>query len=149
MELTVNWRKFLGMKRSRSQLCLVGTDDGRIVTAELEVPTGCLVQETSGDAFLSDPENQMRSRGDGHWYQILSERSIIPISPVAPISNETIKRLKKLVNRIFHESQEKEKLRVYKAAADEKFKTWIIALVSSAVIVAILLGIWRFYQGNK
>lgn len=130
-----------GKRKLRSQMCEIFTDDGRIVAVEEDVLRGCVDDPATGQAFLLDAENQYTAE-DGHWYQILGERSTIPL---CMIKETNIKDLQKLINQIFHESQEDAKLRQYEKATSNTMADkllWIVAMVLSAMV--IIFGIVWF-----
>lgn len=93
-------RVVFGKRKARSQMCLITTDDGRILPTELEVLRGCIDNVEKSSAFLIDKNNQMRGE-DGQMYQILSERSIRPIAVVKEREPED---LTKRVHEIFAEA---------------------------------------------
>lgn len=106
-------------------MCEIFTDDGRIVTVEIDVLRGCMDDIKTGSAFLLDSDNQFTAE-DGQWTQILGERSTIPISLVKPTE---YKELKSIINKIYHESIESEKLAQYdKAGKNDKFNKilWLV-----------------------
>jgi len=113
----------------------VFTDDGRIVTAEINVLRGCMDDEKTGSAFLLDADNQYTAE-DGQWTQILGERSTIPISMVKATE---YKELQKIINKIYHESSEGEKLNQYQKIKDAERANRILWLVFGPLGILALL----------
>jgi hypothetical protein len=107
----------------------VFTDDGRIITAEITVLRGCMDDEKTGSAFLLDSDNQFTAE-DGQWTQILGERSTIPISMVKPTE---YKELQKIINKIYHESSEGEKLKQYENSNKKEASNRMMWLVLGPV----------------
>ncbi len=132
----------LGKRKQRSQMCEMFTDDGRIVTIEEPVLRGCMDDPDKGMGFLIDEANQFTAE-DGTWTQILGERSTLPLclitkSKITDTPNSANDPLRKLIDQIFHESQEAEKLNQYVQAARnialDKI-TQIVAIVCSAMLL--------------
>jgi hypothetical protein len=105
------------------------TDDGRIVTAEITVLRGCMDDEKTNSAFLLDSDNQFTAE-DGQWTQILGERSTIPISMVKPTE---YKKLQEIINKIYHESSESEKLKQYENAKNKETSNRVMWLILGPV----------------
>jgi len=127
-----------GKRKQRSQMCLVFTDDGRLITIELEVLRGCVNDDATRQAFLIDAANQYMG-DDRHWYQVLGERSTIPICMLKPTE---VKNLEDLINQIFHESQESAKLLQYERAGQNSIMDkilWIVAIPCSALLIAFAI----------
>lgn len=111
-------------------MTLIFTDPGAAKPYELEVNTSVLVEHANGAGFLMSDNNQMRGP-DGEWYQILFERSSVPI---CMIEDPNIKDLQSLADQIFHESAERAKQAEYNKA---KKNAWAEKLV---IIVALVIG---------
>ena len=147
MNITLNWkdavRKLIGGKtKERSQLCLIGTEDGRLISIELDVLRACAVDERRESAYLLDASNQAKSRKDGKWYQLLGERSTLPIG----LFHETsTKDLKSLVRDIYREAKEATKDKKYREAKENKLWvrfTWLVSMIVVAAIVLVFLRGW-------
>ncbi len=132
-----------GKAKSRSQLCLVNTEDGRILEVEWDVLRACVVDEGTEAAFVLDSSNQIRSKDDGKWYQLLGERSTLPICLIKPTP---IKNLTKLIDDIFVEVKEITKRQLYRKAKENKlwnrFTYMVAALVIAAIVLVFLNGGW-------
>lgn len=133
-------RKLMGGKtKQRSQLCLVGTEDGRLVPPEFDVLRACAVDSSTESAYLLDAGNQFRNRDDGKWYQLIGERSTLPIC----LLRETpVTDLKKLIEEIFKESKEATKDRKYREAKEGKNWnrfTWLVAMIVCTAMVLVFL----------
>lgn len=136
---SIDLKKAIGKTKTRSQMCLLGTDDGRIIEVELDVLKGCATHDNWCSAWLLDAENQMRDEKTNQWHQILGERSTIPISLIIETK---ITDLSKLINGIFHESWVMDLVQAGRDAAKEKAKAWLYVILGVPIILgALVLGI--------
>lgn len=139
MGISINLKKAVGKTKTRSQMCLIGTDDGRIVDMEILVLKGCTCEDATCNAWLQDASNQFQEESSGKWYQVLSERSTIPICSLSPTK---VKDLKKRINEIFHESWIMDLVQANREAAKNKVKSWLLIILGIPIILgAIFLGI--------
>ena len=137
--LSIDLRRALGKTKTRSQMCLVGSEDGRIVNMEVAVLKGCAADDAKCSAWLLDSSNLMRDEATGYWYQVLGERSTIP---VCLITESKVKDLGKLINDIFHESWVLDLVQLGRDAAEEKQRTWLYVILGIPIILgALILGI--------
>jgi len=60
-------------------MCDLLTDDGRLVELEILAEYSCMVDDTLRLGWLIDSDNQYLAP-DGTWRQILTEKSMIPVS---------------------------------------------------------------------
>ena len=139
MALTINpgaaWRGLLGGRtKERSQMVLVGTEDGRQVSKETSVNRACAVIEETETAYLLDPNNQFKDESDGRWYQWLGERSAVPICPIKPTG---ISNLTNLMEQIFRENFEATKDYMYQKAQKTSLGQRFVWLISALVVAAI------------
>lgn len=135
-----------GKRKQRSQMCEVFTDDGRIATIELDVMKSCVDDPDKGIGFLLDADDQFMME-DRHWYQVLYEKSAIPICMIKG-SDVVETQLSTVLNQIFDESQEAAKEHQYNIATKNAMMDkliWIIAIVCSSAI--ILFAIQHFGAG--
>jgi hypothetical protein len=129
-----------GRLKERAQLCLIATEDGRLREVELDVTLACIEDQEHELAFLEDHANQFKNRQDDKWYQVLGERSTIPISLIEKRTDDS--ELETLINGIFERSTESAKSRKYREA--KKNKNWdrfvwlTCGVVSVAVVIAVL-----------
>lgn len=138
-QLTINlgaaWRGLRGGKtQERSQMVLVGTEDGRIVPTETDVRRACSIVEKAESAYLLDSANQFKNKADGRWYQFLGERSVIPI---CLLKNTPVEDLTALLNHILEEVFETAKDRMYRKARGSELWNRFAWLSSAIVIVAL------------
>jgi hypothetical protein len=135
----VDFKRAVGKVKTRSQMMLLGTDDCRILEPELDVLKGCAVHHSWLSGWLLDSENQFQDEKTGAWYQLVGERSTIPISLLKPTK---VKNLKDLMNRIFHESWTMDLLQAARDIAKEKAKAWTYIILGTPIILgALILGI--------
>jgi len=128
----------LGKRKDRSQMCKIYTDDGRRITHEADVEMGCIVDHGRRKAFLQDVDNQFRSRKDGQWYQILGERSTLPIC----LLKENTADLKNNMGKIYRACKENAKFQQYIDAKKnellDKF-IWIVAMAITGMVLFYLM----------
>ncbi len=134
----------LGKKRDRSQMCKIYTDDGRRVTHEGDVEMGCILDHDRRKAFLQDPDNQFRSLKDGQWYQILGERSSIPICLIKPTN---VDDLKKSFSKIYRACKENAKFQQYIDAKKQGPLDKLIWLAAIGISGMVLYYAMRHFWG--
>jgi len=132
-----------GKRKKRSQMCEIFTDDGRIVDEELNVLRGCVDDPDRNAAFLIDSDNQFVCE-DGQWYQILGERSTIPICMIKPTN---IKDLGELINQIFRETHETAKLQQYENAMKNAWMEKILWIIAIPCITLLLFYAIKEFGG--
>ncbi len=116
-------------------MCMVYTNDGKRMFPELGVESTCLRDDERKKAFLSDQDNQYMSLKDGNWYQILGERSIIPICTIRP---ENVVKHKKRITEIFDEGLWSAIFGVFDANAKNALIgkiTWLVALAIGGMVI--------------
>ena len=133
-----------GKRKNRSQMCEIFTDDGRILTAELDVLFGCVDDPIRKMGFLIDDENQFVAE-DGHWTQILGERSSVPMCMVNP---ENADILKARIGGLGRESRENAKSQLYDDAKKNTFADRIVLIVAIAVAGLLIFGAMKFLRGG-
>jgi len=132
-------KKALGKIKQRSQMMHLYTDDGRVPDHELDVLKGCAVQHEWYSGWLMDSENQFQDETTGAWYQLIGERSTIPICLLKP---NQVKDLKDLLDRIFHESWTLDLMKISRDVEKEKSKAWTYIILGTPIILgALILGI--------
>lgn len=132
----VDLKRAIGKTKARSQMCRIGTDDGRIVEVEIPVLKGCAAHDLWCSAWVLDAENQMQDETSGMWFQLLGERSTIPI---CLITETKIKNLTKLINDIFHESWIMDLIQAGRDAAKDKARAWLYTIFGAPILLAALL----------
>jgi len=133
-----------GKRKNRSQMCEIFTDDGRILTVELAVLFGCVDDPERKMGFLLDDENQFVSE-DGHWTQILGERSSIPMCLVKP---ENADVLKNRIGTMGREVRENAKQQLYDDAKKNLFADKILNIVVVGVVALLIFGAMKFLRGG-
>lgn len=127
--------------KSRSQMCLIGTNGLTLRLKEIEVAESCAADQETELAFLLDPENQMINREDGKQYQILGEKSIIPIALMTPSSISADENdLKEVLGDIYKLAYGRAKTKKMK---EHQNKLWdrFVWIACTAAIVAITLAV--------
>lgn len=134
-----NLKGAIGKTKQRSQMSLICTDDGRLVDLEIPVLEGCMAEDTLCHGWVLDTANQLQDEKTGIWYQIVGDRSCIP---VCVISDTKITDLEKLVNNIFHNSWVMDLITAGRDAAADKARQWFYILCGVPIILgALVLGI--------
>ena len=120
-------------------MCLIFTDDGRIVEREVPVLKGCAADDNLVSAWLIDANNQIQDEKSKNWYQVIGERSTIP---VCLVTESKVKDLTKLINNIFHESWVTDLVTSGREAAKDKARQWMIIILGTPIILGtLILGI--------
>ena len=123
-----------GKRKDRSQMSESFTEDGRIVSVELDVMRASMVNDNAQVGFLLDAENQYLTE-DGTWIQVLWERTCYPVCMVKPGKDPD---LGKLMGQIYDESKDLEIASQFKKA-DKKDKMttalWMISIFSGTMII--------------
>jgi hypothetical protein len=70
----------LGKRKDKTQMCHVSTTDGRLVAEEIPVTANCVMSDKHTALFLIDDTEQYQGP-DGHFYQLYSDKSQIPLMP--------------------------------------------------------------------
>jgi len=137
--LSFNFKNLIGKTKERSQMCEIFTEDGRIIDVEIKVLKGCAADDNLCSAWLLDADNQMQDELTGLWFQLLGERSTIPI---AVREVKKVKDLKELINSIFHESWVIDLITIARDEARERQRTWIYLMLGVPIcLAALVLGI--------
>lgn len=129
----------------RSQMCLIITDDKRIVDREIPVRIGCCVDDALCAGWLLDGTNQMQDEETKNWYQIINDRSTIPvcINNKWTLTDEdkttNTPGLAELINSLFHESWVNDLVTMARDAREESGKNWMILIFGFAVAVTALI----------
>jgi hypothetical protein len=139
LDVKMIWQGLWGVKtKVRSQLVLMATEDGRIKPQELDVLRVCCVDKASESAYLMDSANQFRNPLDGKWYQLLGERSTIPI---CLLRETNVKNLRLLINGLYKESKEVTKAKKYREAKENpvfnQFRTLAFIVICALAVVLI------------
>ena len=123
-----------GKRKDRSQMSESFTEDGRIVSVELDVMRDAAVNDDAKLAFLLDAENQFLAE-DGTWRQVLWERTCYPVCMVKPGKDPD---MKKLLNQIYKESKEIAISDEFKKSGQENKMSgflWIVSIICATFII--------------
>ena len=141
--------RLIGKRKARSQMCEIFTDDGRIVDQELDVIKSCVDDPNLGMGFLLDADDQFQG-ADKQWYQILYEKSMIPVSMIGGIVAQQ-KDLPKLLDQIYDESQEAAKEHQYNLAMKNTWAeriTLIVAILCGSAVIMFAIQHFGSRSGN-
>lgn len=145
----INLSHVVGKTKTRSQMLLMKTDDGRLVEREVPVLSGCAIDEEICGGFLIDSTNQYQNEKNGFWYQLIDEKSTIPICLLNKDKYDTKKGgkdtqspMEKLISGIFHHSWTIQLATLDRMHDKEKRNNWIyaafgITAIASALIFAV------------
>lgn len=145
---TLKW----GKKKERSVICEYMTDDGRGVDREVPALISCADDESIGQAYLIDLDNQFFDVQDKTWHQLISEKTQVPIclikdNQLSDGSNDE-KDMEEFSNGIF-ETAFWQKLTegVEKAKNTELYNKlmWIVSIICATIL--IIAGI-TFIKGG-
>ena len=162
MAFTINFRNIralFGKTKVRSQMGLMATEDGRLLIVEIPVKRGCAVDDDKISAFLSDAQNLVKDEITGISYQLLGERSCVPICPIKP--REEFKRkhattdktnpadigLWELMKGVFHDSWVADLIMINRKGAAMKREQLIYLILASTVPLAALLIAIKMIRG--
>lgn len=144
--IALDLKRIVGKTKTRSQMGLIGTEDGRLAIREVPVLKGCAADNTVCSAWLLDSANQMQDESTGVWYQLWGERSTIPICPVRETK---VKDLEKLMQSIFRESWVTDLITIAREAAQDKTRSWTYLIVGIPICLgALVLGIAVLGRGG-
>jgi len=139
VNISLNWKALIGKTKTRSQMCEVFTEDGRMVDIEIPVLKGCVADDEKCSAWLLDPENQVQDEKTGLWYQVIGERSTIPMEVIKDLRDLDDKEYRTLIDKIFHESWVLDLITIGREAARNKVLSWVALMLGSTVCLAALV----------
>jgi hypothetical protein len=159
LAFTVNFRNIrtlFGKTKKRSQMCLVASEDGRLIPVEILVRKGCAVDDEKVSAFLLDADNQVRDEATNLSYQLVGERTCVPICLLK--HREEFKRVNtttvdgkpkssdsglwKLIKGVFHDSWVTDLIMMSRMAAMKKKQSMVYLLLASVVpLTALVIAI--------
>lgn len=141
VNVNLNTRTLIGKVKARSAMCRIYTDDGRIVIAENPVLKACISDENKLSAWLIDADELVQDEDTGIVYQLIDERSIIPI-PAITNDRTKIKDQKKMVEQLFQDSVEIDLVTMNEDARRDKNRTWLFLILGTPIVLAaLILGI--------
>jgi hypothetical protein len=140
LSLNINTRSIIGKVKTRSQLCRVYTDDGRIVIVEPSVLKACICDDSKMSGWVIDQDNLVQDEDTGLWVQLLDERSMIPVPAV--IGKIQTKDLGAIVDQIFKDSVAIDFLTMNDKQKRDRQRTWWFVILGTPIILAaLILGI--------
>ncbi len=143
---------FLSKKsKKRQQLCLIDTEDGRLVEETMEVRLGHLINDKAMEAYLLCPETLITKAGTDMAVAILDERDATP----PPISEAATKKREKFtadkaIEKIAASSGEREVMKAERnVVRDRVAKTvsFIIGAFAVVTLIVIIAGIFFIKKG--
>jgi len=137
VNVSINTKTLIGKVKTRSQLCRVYTEDGRIIITEPGVLKACINEDSKISAWVIDADNQVQDEDTGQWYQLLDERSMMPVPSVTGI--DKIKDQEKLLRQIFHESWVTDLITMNDEQKRDKQRTWWFVILGTPIILAALI----------
>jgi len=148
LNISFNWKALIGKTKTRSQMCEVFSEDGRIIDMEVPVLKGCAADDEKCSAWLLDPSNQVQDESTGIWYQAIGERSTIPMEVINDSPDLNAKEYQTLIDKIFHESWVLDLIVIGRESARNKILGWVALMLGSTVCLgALVLGLKVI--GNK
>lgn len=93
----------LGKRKENSQMAHVSTTDGRCLQEEIPVTANSAVSDKHACFFILDDTEQYQGK-DGHFYQLLSDKSALPLMPKSEFAKraERAKQLESATDNIFN-----------------------------------------------
>ena len=85
----------------------------------------------------SEAENQVQDEETGIWYQLLDDRSCLPIPAVT--GKQKVKDLQKLVDQIFHDSWVIDLIQMNNEARRNRHITWLYVILGTPILLAALI----------
>ena len=139
MNISFNWKALIGKTKTRSQMCEVFTEDGRIIDMEVPVLKGCAADDDKCSAWLLDPSNQVQDESTLTWFQPIGERSTIPMEVINDLPDLDTKEYQKLIDKIFHESWVLDLIVIGRESARNKILGWVALMLGSTIIMGGLV----------
>lgn len=140
MGVSFNFQKaitsLVGKSKSRSQMLLIFTEDGRIEERETPVVRSCIADDELSQGWLCNPINESRDESTNISYLAVAERSCIPI----PLYKDNqISKLKELLDQIFHDSWMADLVKVQKANEADKAEARLYLMFGIPIILCVLV----------
>lgn len=139
MNISFNWKALIGKTKTRSQMYEVYTEDGRIVDVEIPVLKGCGADDDKCSAWLLDAENQVQDEATGAWFQVIGERSTIPMEVIKDLLDMDKTQYRTLIDKIFHESWVLDLIVIGRESARNKMLSWVALMLGTTVCLAALV----------
>lgn len=145
----VSFKRMIGKTKTRSQMLLMKTNDGRLVEREVPVMCGCAIDEDLCGGFLIDETNQYQDERTGYWYQLIDEKSTIPIcllnkyrvevKPTDKKDKINKNPMEELISGIFHHSWTTILATLDREAEQDRQKSWLYLILGIPVILCALV----------
>jgi hypothetical protein len=136
-------RVSFGKRKTRSQVFDIGTLDGRCVTTEIDVLSGCADDYKTEHAWLIAPRNQYLNE-DNIWVQVVGESSHIPLQ--SRVTDE-IKDPEGAVKEIHHNTKANDKMRQFADRANADRLTKIMWIIGAPVLGAVIIFGLKILKG--
>jgi hypothetical protein len=137
VNININTKAIIGKVKARSQLCRVYTEDGRIVIIEASVLKACIADDQKVSAWVIDADNQVQDEEHGQWYQLIDERSMMPVPAVN--GEDKTKDQVSLLRNIFKESWVVDLITMNDEQKRDKQRTWWFVILGTPIILAALI----------
>lgn len=135
--ISFNLKHVVGKTQVRSQLWLLGTDDGREIEKEIPVASSASIDNATCQGYLIDGDNQYRNEINNHWYQIGDEKSGIPICLLRP---EKAQELEGMIDGLFHQSWTQDLAVIDRESQKERQKAILYFILAIAVIFSSIIA---------
>lgn len=127
-------------KAKRVQSCLILTEDGRLVTSQLKVEKGYIVDHKTMEAWGLFPDC-VPKKGTNELYQIMCERDAAPIS----LDGEGSRKLTEdLINKIAEENCDQELAQIVKKSIRNRMLDTlrtVILIFAVLIVVMVVFGL--------
>jgi len=117
-------------------MCFIYTEAGQRKRVEIDVLRSCMVHQDLGKGFLISFENQFRDK-DGVSWQILYEKSCLPIALRKELN---LGDLTKLIGQIFRDYREEAERQQFSNVMKSKMLDKLLWLVAMPCSVALIWG---------
>lgn len=140
ININFNTKTIIGKVKARSQLSRLYTDDGREIIIEPNVLKACICDDAKMSGWVLDSNNLVQDEQTGQWYQLLDERSMLPVPAIN--GKHQVKDLGALVDQIFKDSITIDLLTMNEEQKRDKMRNWIFIILGTPIILAaLILGI--------
>jgi len=146
-----NLTPLLGKTKTRSQMCEVMTEDGRLELQDLTVYAKDIRADGALASWLIDADNQVKDEDTGHWTQVISERSCAPVDIIVKRDYYEDKNgngrieLWDIIRGIFHENWKVTLLNMHQKENRDKFlmtMAWLLGLTIAGTPLIAIIKIW-------
>jgi len=118
-------------------MCYIFTEDGRKKEIEVPVLKGCCLQEETLSGWVMDATNLVQNEDSKVWYQLLNERSFMPIPAITGVPQT--QDLKALANQIFKESVTNDLITIDDEERKDKNRQWLLIIFGTPILLAALI----------